>query len=121
VISILHPNQSAAVLADAGTTGLLRPSSTAQAAVENLAREIGQRHWASAYSKLAKQGRIHGVRVCTRPEREPISAFARTRLLISFNCISHHPRKHERPHFKVIKSRVRAKADIGSVQVAYKL
>jgi hypothetical protein len=56
VISILHPNQSAAALADAGTTGLLRPSSTPQAAVENLAREIGQRHWGSAYSKLANKG-----------------------------------------------------------------
>jgi hypothetical protein len=56
VISILHPNESAAALADAGTTGLLRPSSTAQAAVENLAREIGQRHWGSAYSSLANKG-----------------------------------------------------------------
>jgi hypothetical protein len=56
VIGILHPNQSAAALADAGTTGLLRPSSTPQAAVENLAREIGQRHWASAYSRLANKG-----------------------------------------------------------------
>jgi hypothetical protein len=56
VISILHPNESAAALADAGTTGLLHPSSTPQAAVENLAREIGQRHWGSAYSKLANKG-----------------------------------------------------------------
>jgi hypothetical protein len=56
VIGILHPNQSAAALADAGTTGLLRPSSTPEAAVENLAREIGQRHWASAYSRLANKG-----------------------------------------------------------------
>jgi hypothetical protein len=56
VISILHPNESAAALADAGTTGLLRPSSTPQAAVENLARQIGQRQWASAYSKLANKG-----------------------------------------------------------------
>ena len=56
VISILHPNESAAALADAGTTGLLRPSSTPGAAVDNLAREIGQRHWASAYSKLANKG-----------------------------------------------------------------
>lgn len=56
VISILHPNQSATALADAGTTGLLRPSSTPQAAVENLAREIGQRHWGGAYSRLANKG-----------------------------------------------------------------
>jgi hypothetical protein len=56
VISILHPNQSAVALADAGTTSLLHPSSTPQAAVENLAREIGQRHWGTAYSKLANKG-----------------------------------------------------------------
>jgi hypothetical protein len=56
VIGILHPNQSAVALADAGTTGLLRPSTTPQAAVENLAREIGQRHWESAYSRLANKG-----------------------------------------------------------------
>src|SRR5438128_2225955 len=56
VISIFHPNQSAASLADAGTTGLLRPSSTPQTAVENLAREIGQRHWQNAYSRLANKG-----------------------------------------------------------------
>jgi hypothetical protein len=55
-ISIIHPNQSAEALADAGTTGLLRPSTTPQAAVENLAREIGQRHWSGAYSKLANNG-----------------------------------------------------------------
>jgi hypothetical protein len=54
-ISVLHPNQSAAALADAGTTGLLRPSTTPDAAVENLAREIGQRRWGSAYSKLANK------------------------------------------------------------------
>lgn len=56
VYSLVYPNQSAAALADAGTTGLLRPSSTPQAAVENLAREIGQRRWGSAYSKLANKG-----------------------------------------------------------------
>jgi hypothetical protein len=56
VFSILHPNESAVALADAGTTGLLRPSSTPQAAVENLAREIGQRQWGSAYSRLANKG-----------------------------------------------------------------
>jgi hypothetical protein len=55
-ISIVHPNQSAEALADAGTTGLLRPSTSPQAAVENLAREIGQHHWSSAYSKLANNG-----------------------------------------------------------------
>ena len=59
VISILHPNQSAVALADAGTTGLLRPSTTPQAAVENLARDIGQRHWESAYSRLANKGEFN--------------------------------------------------------------
>jgi hypothetical protein len=54
-ISVVHPNQSAAALADAGTTGLLRPSTTPEAAVENLAREIGQKRWGSAYSKLANK------------------------------------------------------------------
>lgn len=56
VFSILHPNESAVALADAGTTGFLRPSSTPQAAVENLARQIGQRQWGSAYSRLANKG-----------------------------------------------------------------
>jgi hypothetical protein len=56
VFSILHPNESAVALADAGTSGLLRPSSTPQAAVENLARQIGQRQWGSAYSRLANKG-----------------------------------------------------------------
>ncbi|HEX6774077.1 MAG TPA: hypothetical protein VF126_18715, partial [Acidobacteriaceae bacterium] len=56
LFSIVHPNQSAAALADAGTTGFLRPSTSARAAVENLAREIGQRHWGSAYSRLANNG-----------------------------------------------------------------
>ena len=54
-ISVIHPNESAAALADAGTTGLLRPSTTPDAAVENLARDIGQRRWGSAYSKLANK------------------------------------------------------------------
>jgi len=54
--SIMYPNQSAEALADAGTTGLLRPSNSPEAAVDNLAREIGQRHWGSAYSKLANKG-----------------------------------------------------------------
>ena len=68
-ISILHPNQSAAALADAGTTGLLRPSSTPDAAVENLAREIGQRRWGSAYSRLANKRRIHRSGLSARSDR----------------------------------------------------
>jgi hypothetical protein len=56
VFSLLHPSESAVALADAGTTGFLRPSSTPQAAVENLARQLGQNQWASAYSGLANKG-----------------------------------------------------------------
>jgi hypothetical protein len=56
VIGILHPTESAVAMADAGTTGLLRPSSTPEAAAENLARQIGQRQWGTAYSQLANKG-----------------------------------------------------------------
>src|SRR5882757_4063571 len=56
VIGILHPTESAVAMADAGTTGLLRPSSTPEAAAENLARQIGQRQWRTAYSQLANKG-----------------------------------------------------------------
>jgi hypothetical protein len=56
VIGTLHPNASAVALADSGATGLLRPSTTPQTAVENLARDIGQRNWAGAYSRLANKG-----------------------------------------------------------------
>jgi hypothetical protein len=56
IIGTVHPNASAVALADAGTSGLLRPPSTAEAAVENLAREIGQRNWSGAYSRLANKG-----------------------------------------------------------------
>jgi hypothetical protein len=56
VIGILHPTESAVAMAYAGTTGLLRPSSTPEAAAENLARQIGQRQWRTAYSQLANKG-----------------------------------------------------------------
>ena len=56
VIGTLHPNASAVALADSGTSSLLRPSSTPEVAVENLARDIGQRNWAGAYSRLANKG-----------------------------------------------------------------
>jgi hypothetical protein len=56
LIGILHPTESAVAMADAGTTGLLRPSSTPEAAAENLARQIGQRQWGTAYSQLANKG-----------------------------------------------------------------
>jgi hypothetical protein len=56
VIGILHPTESAVAMADAGTTSLLRHSSTPEAAAENLARQIGQRQWGAAYSQLANKG-----------------------------------------------------------------
>lgn len=55
-IGTLHPNASAVALADSGTSSLLRPSSTPEAAVENIAQDIGQRNWARAYSRLANRG-----------------------------------------------------------------
>lgn len=55
-IGTLHPNASAVALADAGTSSLLRPSSTPEAAVDNLAREIGQLQWGRAYNSLANKG-----------------------------------------------------------------
>lgn len=55
VFSLLHPNASAVALADSGTASLLRPSTTPEAAVENLARQIGQRSWESAYASLANR------------------------------------------------------------------
>jgi hypothetical protein len=58
VIGILHPDRSTAALEDAGTTGLLRPSSTPEAAVDNLAREIGERKFGSAYGRLANKGQF---------------------------------------------------------------
>lgn len=57
VIGILHPNASAVALADSGTASLLRPSSTPEAAVENLAKQIGQSsRWETAYNSLANKG-----------------------------------------------------------------
>jgi hypothetical protein len=56
VMGTLHPNASAVALADSGTSNLLRPSSTPEAAVENLARDIGQRNWSGAYARLANKG-----------------------------------------------------------------
>ena len=54
VIGTLWPAASAVALAGSGA-GLLHPSSTAQAAVENLAHEIGQHAWDTAYSSLANK------------------------------------------------------------------
>ena len=56
VVGTVWPFQSALVTAgvDSGAD-MLRPSSTAQAAVENLATQIGRRDWEKAYSSLANK------------------------------------------------------------------
>ncbi len=56
IIGILHPNKSALALVDSGATSLLRPSTTPEAAVSNLAANITQRAWGRAYSSLANKG-----------------------------------------------------------------
>jgi hypothetical protein len=55
VVGTLWPIQSASAAAGTGPR-LLRPSSSPQAAVENLADEIGQQAWDNAYSSLANKG-----------------------------------------------------------------
>ena len=54
VVGTLWPIQSASAAAGTGPR-LLRPSSSPQAAVENLADEIGQQAWDNAYSSLANK------------------------------------------------------------------
>jgi hypothetical protein len=56
VVGTAWPFQSALVTAgvDSGAD-MLRPSSTPQAAVENLATQIGRRDWETAYSSLANK------------------------------------------------------------------
>jgi len=56
VVGTVWPFQSALVTAgvDSGAD-MLRPSSTPQAAVENLATQIGRRDWEKAYSSLANK------------------------------------------------------------------
>lgn len=53
VVGTLWPVPSAVAMAG---TNLLRPSSSPQAAVENLAGEIGRHDWHKAYSNLANKG-----------------------------------------------------------------
>ena len=53
-IGTLWPAPSAIAMAGSGAN-LLHPSSTPQAAVENLAHEIGQQAWETAYSSLANK------------------------------------------------------------------
>jgi NTF2-like N-terminal transpeptidase domain len=54
VVGTLWPVQSAVAMAGAGAS-LLSSSSSAQAAVENLAGEIGRQDWERAYSSLANK------------------------------------------------------------------
>ena len=56
LIGTLRPIPSAAAMADWGVAGLLRPSSTPEAAVENLAVDIRRQNWEKAYSSLANKG-----------------------------------------------------------------
>ena len=64
--SVAHAIRSA--MAGSGAN-LLRPSSTPQAAVENLANEIGRQAWEKAYSSSRQQERIHRTGVRARPDR----------------------------------------------------
>ncbi len=58
-IGTLHPGATAVALADSGAATLLRPPSTAEVAVENLARQIGQSsRWPDAYASLANKGQF---------------------------------------------------------------
>jgi hypothetical protein len=54
VVGTLWPVQSAVAMAGSGA-GLLSSSSSAQAAVENLAGEIGRQDWEKAYSSLTNK------------------------------------------------------------------
>lgn len=53
-VGTVWPVPSAVAMAGPGSS-LMRPSSTPQAAVQNLANEIGARAWAKAYSSLANK------------------------------------------------------------------
>ena len=56
VAGTLWPNPSAAAFA--GGNSLLRPSSTPEAAVTNLAQEIGSQAWQKAYSSLSNKAEL---------------------------------------------------------------
>jgi hypothetical protein len=55
VVGTLWPIPSASAMAGSGA-GLLRPSSTPQAAVENLADDVRRQAWGEAYSSLSNRG-----------------------------------------------------------------
>src|SRR5580698_9392873 len=56
VIGTVSPIQSAVATSNWGDASLLHPSSTPQAAVENLAHDIGRAAWGAAYSSLGNKG-----------------------------------------------------------------
>jgi hypothetical protein len=55
-VGTLWPIQSAVAMSTWGDASLLHPSSTPQAAVENLAHDIGRNDWKRAYSELGNKG-----------------------------------------------------------------
>ena len=77
VAGTLWPIPSAIAMAGSGAN-LLRPSSTPQAAVENLADEIGRRAWEKAYSGLANKNEFTELEF-VRDLTETTPAFALTR------------------------------------------
>jgi hypothetical protein len=56
VVGTLWPIPSAVAVSTWGNASLLRSSSTPEAAVQNLAHDIGQLDWARAYSELGNKG-----------------------------------------------------------------
>jgi hypothetical protein len=56
VVGTLYPIQSAVAMSTWGDASLLHSSSTPQAAVENLAHDIGRNDWTRAYSELGNKG-----------------------------------------------------------------
>ena len=64
VVGTLWPIQSAVAMSNWGDASLLHSSSTPEAAVENLAHDIGRLAWARAYSSTGQQRRIHAGGIC---------------------------------------------------------
>jgi len=56
VVGTLWPIQSAVAMSNWGDASLLHSSSTPEAAVQNLAHDIGRLDWARAYSELGNKG-----------------------------------------------------------------
>jgi hypothetical protein len=56
VVGTVSPIQSAVAMSNWGDASLLHSSSTPQAAVENLAHDIGRFAWGAAYSSLGNKG-----------------------------------------------------------------